>query len=251
MCCVYFETVWNYFSSKCCILICRFMQKESQRHNDKMTSEDFFNKIYTSHFIVRVRKGLLRVLMWEGVGDRTKTAIYWPHSYGHQRCVFLVLLKLNQRPGGSAFYWVLAFSTTSCQQLLWTPTCSGASRASSAWCGSLPHLVYDSNWSLTVWLLVLTELYNSSTSTQSPTQSLEWHVWLSSNGNNCHAVQRSLSFGASVYECIMAFNLSHFISQIRPRDLFRLLAIGMCHFLPAYHFGKACLAGSKVKIQHK
>ena len=41
--------------------------------------------------------------------------------------------------------------------------------------------------------------------TQSPTQSLEWHVWSSSSGNNCHAVQRSLSSGASVYECIMGF----------------------------------------------
>ena len=37
---------------------------------------------------------------------------------------------------------------------------------------------------------------------QSPTQSLEWHVWSSynwNNGNNCQAVHRSLSSGASVY----------------------------------------------------
>ena len=101
--------------------------------------------------------------------------------------------------------------------------------------------------SLTVRLLVLTELYISSTSTQSPNQSLEWHVWLSSSGNNCHAVQRSLSSGASVYECTMAFTLSHFISQIRPRDLFRLLAIGMCHFLPVHHFEMAGLAGRRSK----
>ena len=47
-----------------------------------------------------------------------------------------------------------------------------------------------------------------------------------------------------------AFTLSHFISQIRLRDFFRLLAIRMCHFLPVHHFGMACLAGSKVKIQH-
>ena len=73
---------------------------------------------------------------------------------------------------------LLAFSTTSYQQLLWTPT---------------------------LWHPVLTELYNSSTPTQLPTQSLEWHVWSSSSGNNCHAVQRSLSSGASVYECIMEF----------------------------------------------
>ena len=46
-----------------------------------------------------------------------------------------------------------------------------------------------------------------------------------------------------------AFTLSHFISQIRLRDFFRLLAIGMCHFLPVHHFGMAFLAGSKVKIQ--
>ena len=46
-----------------------------------------------------------------------------------------------------------------------------------------------------------------------------------------------------------AFTLSHFISQIRLRDFFRLLAIGMCHFLPVHHFGMAFLAGSKVNIQ--
>ena len=52
---------------------------------------------------------------------------------------------------------------------------------------------------------VLTELYNSSTPTRSPTRSLKSHVWSSSSGNNCHAVQRSLSSGASVYESIMGF----------------------------------------------
>ena len=71
-------------------------------------------------------------------------------------------------------------------------------------------------WSPTVWLPVLTELYNSSTPTQSPTESLEWHVWSSSSGNNCHAVQRSLSSGASVYECIMGFYLVPFYQPNPP-----------------------------------
>ena len=31
------------------------------------------------------------------------------------------------------------------------------------------------------------------------------------------------------------------LALIRPRDLFRLLAIGMCHFLPVYHLGIAFL----------
>ena len=31
--------------------------------------EDFFNKIFTSHFIARVQKGLLKVYVWERAGD--------------------------------------------------------------------------------------------------------------------------------------------------------------------------------------
>ena len=122
-------------------------------------------------------------------------------------------------------------------------------RAPSTWCG-FPY--YISSLTPTVWLLVLTELYNSSTPPQSPTQSLEWHVWSSSSGNNCHAVHRSLSSGASVYECAIGFFLPCPISsaKFRLRDFFRLLAIGMCHFLPVHHFGMTYLLGSKVKIQH-
>ena len=52
--------------------------------------------------------------------------------------------------------------------------------------------------------------------TQLPPQSLEWHVWLSSSGNNCHAVQRSLSSSASVYECIMGFYLVPFCQPNPP-----------------------------------
>ena len=79
---------------------------------------------------------------------------------------------LNRRPGGSAFCWL-----------------------------SLPHLVSNSSD------LQLTDFQSPPNYiiVQSPTQSLEWHVWSSSSGNNCHAVQRSLSSGASVYECIMGF----------------------------------------------
>ena len=50
--------------------------------------------------------------------------------------------------------------------------------------------------------------------------SLEWPVWSSSSGNNCHPVQRSLSSGASVYESIMGSFLPRPISSanFRPRD---------------------------------
>ena len=58
--------------------------------------------------------------------------------------------------------------------------------------------------------------------------SLEWPVWSSLSGNNCHAVYRSLSSGASLWS--VTFTLSHIISRAHLRDFFRLLAIGMCHF---------------------
>ena len=85
------------------------------------------------------------------------------------------------------------------QQLFCTPTQSGAPSPFGLVWLSLPHLDSNSIWSLTA-ASVLTELYNSSTPTQSPTRFLESHVGSSSSGNNCHAVHRALS---SVYECTM------------------------------------------------
>ena len=104
--------------------------------------------------------------------------ILTPHSYGRQRCVFLVLLMLNRRPRGP-LCWVMAFFTASYQHLLWTPIQSGASSPFGLVWLSLPQLVYNSVRSLTATNLtsVLTELYNRSTSTQSPTRSLKSHVW--------------------------------------------------------------------------
>ena len=115
-----------------------------QHHNDTIikTQEDFFINICTSHFIVRVRKGLLEVFVWERVGDRTETATFWSHSYGRQRCVFLVLLMLNRRPRGT-LCWVMAFFTESYQHLLWTPIQSGTPSPFGLVWLSLPHLVYN------------------------------------------------------------------------------------------------------------
>ena len=191
-------------------------------------------KICTSHFIVRVRKGLLKVCMWEGVGDLQYID---PHSHGRQRCVFLVLQCCST--GGPEAHSLLYDGFLYC---ILSPTGlqSGVPRAPLAGL-SLPHLISNfsgpqlireprgplrpgvafptksyQQTSPTVWLLVLTELYNSSTTTQSPTQSLEWHVWSSSSGNNCHSVHRSLSSGASLWSG--TFTLSHIISRAHLRD---------------------------------
>ena len=148
-----------------------------QHHNDTIikTQEDFFNKIFTSHFIVRVRKGLLKVCVWEGAGDRTELKYFDPHSYGRQRCVFLVLLMLNWRPWGP-LCWVLAFFTASYQHLLWTPIHQGPKplRPGVAFpTTSRLQLELELNCNSTV---VLTALCNSSTPTRSPTRSLKSNV---------------------------------------------------------------------------
>ena len=97
-------------------------------------------------------------------------------------------------------------------------TPSGFPRAPSAGCG-FPHHISSITPSPTDLTSVLIEFYNSSTPTQSPTRSLEWHVWSSSSGNNCHAVHRSLSSGASVYECTLGILARPILlANFRPRD---------------------------------
>ena len=126
-------------------------------------------------------------------------------------------------------------------------TPSGFPRAPSAGCG-FPYYISSITPSPTVtatvsWLLS----WLSYVIVQRP---LDHPLDLWNSVIDRHPVHRSLSSGATVYECIMGFTLSNFISQIHPRDLFRLLAIWMCHFLPVHHFVMACLLGPKVKIQH-
>ena len=158
-------------------------RNDNDRHNDKRrTQEDFFIKIFTSHFIARVRKGLL----------------LWPETLCLSR-----LLMLNRRPGvHSAGCWL---------SLLHLISIFSRPQLIRAQMPLRPDVAFPTISRLTpsptqlncILTSVLTELYNSSTPTRSPTRSLKSHIWLSSSGNNCHAVHRSLSSGASVYECTM------------------------------------------------
>ena len=181
--------------------------------------------------------------MWEGVGDRTETAIFWPPLlWPSTLCLSRSPGLLNQRPtllGDGFLYCILSASSPDLNL-------SGPQGPFGLMWLSLPHLIYNSvinwNWSGAPRPLrpdvalpttsrlspsrtgtltsVLTELYNSSTPTQSPTRSLEWHDWLSTSRNNCHAVHRSLSSSASVYECTMGIFLPCPISSanFHPRD---------------------------------
>ena len=217
---------WEIVKNAVCVLY-----SPMQYHTDtiiKQTQEDFFNKIFTSHFISRVRKGLLKFCVWKGAGDRTELQYFDPHSYGHQRCVFLVLLMLNRRPWGS-LCWVLAFFTASYQHLLWTPNSIGVPEGplGRAWL-SLPHLVYNS--------------VNNSTATRTQ---LSWLSYI--------IVQRPLDHPLDLWNRMFNRHRAEItVMQFRGHSLpvrqsiswdflacptrFPLLtAIGMCHFLPVHH----------------
>ena len=120
-----------------------------QNHNDtiiKQTSEDFLIKICTYHFICNV-------CVWEGVGDRTELQYFDPHSYGHQRCVFLVLQGCSTwgPEAHSAGWWLSLLhliSNFSGPQLIGGPE----GPFGLAWL-SLPHLISNFTPSLTLWLL--------------------------------------------------------------------------------------------------
>ena len=221
--------------SICYILICIYMQNNSERHNDKGRAKTSLTKICTSHFILRVRKGYSRFYCERELETEQNCNILTPTLMAINVVSFSFSRVAQLEAQGPSS--LLAFSTTSYQQLLWTPTHQGlqgplrpglafptTSHLYNSNCNSsrpqgplrpgvaFPTTSYQQLISNCL-TSVLTELYNSSTPTQLPTRSLEWHVLSSSSGNNCHAVQRSLSSGVSVYECIMRFfTLSHFIS---------------------------------------
>ena len=155
------------------------------------------------------------VCVWEEVGDQAELQYMDPHSYGHQRCVFLVLYMPNRRPRGP-LCWL--------SQLHLISNFPG------------PQLSYFLSWPS--YILVQRPLNRPQ------------NLWIGTF--DCHQADITLmqfrSHSLPVNQSISvswAFILSHLISQIR---LFRLLAIAMCHFLPVPHFGMACLPGSKVNI---
>ena len=113
----------------------------NNRRSNKRRKKDFFNNIFTSHFIARVRKGCSRFACERVLETEHKlhilTPLLWP-----SRCVFLVLLDAQPEVlGSTAGCWLSLLhliSIFSGPQLI---------RASSpiglVWL-SLPHLVSNS-----------------------------------------------------------------------------------------------------------
>ena len=171
------------------------------------------------------------------------TAIFWPQTYGRQRYVFLVLRCSTGGPeatllGDGFLYGILSASSPDLNS-------SGPKSPFGLMWLSLPHLVSNSVRSSTQ-LARRTQL--SYIIVQRPLDL--WNRMFNRHQAEITVMQfrgHSLPVHHSVSGTAGPSPCPILSALIRPRDLFRLLAIGMCHFLPVHHLGIAFWAGSKVK----
>ena len=238
--------------------------------NDNRWVKSSLKIICTSHFIVRFEKGYSGFYCERELETEHNCNVLTPHSYGRQRCIFLVLQSCSTRGPGAQFSaecWLSlphlvsnfsgpqlirgskgplhrAFSTTY-QQLLWTPTQSGAPRAPSAWCG-FPYHISSATPDFLSWLdyiLVQRPLNHPLNLWNGMFDRHQVEITVMQFTGHSLPVHQSMSVPWDFLPCPISS------AKSRLRDFFWLLAIGMCHFLPVHHFGMAYLPGSKVKIQ--
>ena len=198
-------------------------------------------QICTSHFICKV-------CVWEGVGDWTKTAIYWPppHSYGRQRCVFLVLQGCSAGgPGAqlSVGWWLSLLhliGNFSGPQLNRGPR--GPLRPGVAF-PTTSRLLLQLISNFLSWLsyiLVQRPLNRPLNLWNGMFDRHQAEITVMQFTGHSLPVHQSMSVPWDFFlPCPISSAKSHL------RDFFRLLAIGTCHF------GMAYLPGSKVKIQQQ
>ena len=183
----------------CIIVICYNSTCRIQRHNMKTqwikTSEEFFKKIYLSLYL----KGLCVCERGSWRLNKDCNILTSPATPDIAVCRSRSPGLLNRGLGGPASLGHILIPAFSHQLV-----------------SKLTDLQLTDFLSSPSYIII-----------QSPTQSLEWYVWSSSSGNNCHAVHRSLSSGAPVYECTMGFYLVPFF-QPSPSTRFLLItAIGI------------------------
>ena len=192
--------------------------------------------------------------MWEGAGDRTETAIFWPPF------LWPSALYLSRSPDaqpealgstllGDGFLYCISSASSL------NPNSSGP-QAPSAWCG-FPYHISSITPSPTVtgtrtnWLLS----WLSYIIVQCPLSRLLnfWNCMLERHSAEITVMQFT-GHSLLVHQSMSVpweffFTSSHFISQFPPTQFPLITAIRMCHILPVHHLGMAFLAGSKAKIQ--
>ena len=182
-----------------------------------------------------------------------KLQYFNPHSYGRQRCVFLVLLMLNQRPWAHSAGWWLSLlhliSIFSGPQLIRAPR---PLRPDVTFPTTLSSIIPSPTGTGTVtWLLSWLSYIIVQLPLNRPLDL--WNRMFDRHQEEITVMQftgHSLPVRQSMSVPWEFFTSSHFISQFPPMRFPLITAIRMCHFLPVHHLGMAFSAGSKAKIQN-
>ena len=185
---------------------------EQTTHEGRKAQEDFFIKYFTSHFICKVSKSVTQSLRVRGSWRPNIMKYFDPEVMPVSVVSFSFSMAAQPAHWLSLLNLVPLLNSTrlsTLARLTHWPELNCPLFNSSAF--KLPRGDMDTPPQL---------LPISSDRDVSLPLSLEWPVWSSSSGNNCHPVQRSLSSGASVYESIMGSFLPRPISSanFRPRD---------------------------------
>ena len=157
----------------------------------RKTQEDFFNNIFTSHFIARVWKGCSRFTCERVLEIEHKlhilTPLLWP-----SRCVFLVLLDAQPEVlGSTAWCWLSLWHLISIFSGPLTPSGVSEGPLGRVW-PSLPHLSICLEF---YWQLIWHPTQLNYIIIQRP-HDRPLDLW--NRMFNRHAVQRLLSSGASL-----------------------------------------------------
>ena len=113
----------------------------------RKTQEDFFIKYFTSHFICKVLRRVTQSLRVRGSWRPNITEIFWPRSYGRQRCVFLVLHGCSTEHWLSLLHLVYLLNSTRLSPLARWTQLTGTQLSSVQFVG----LILPSNSHAVIW----------------------------------------------------------------------------------------------------
>ena len=185
--------IWIECLFECCIAITTihtYIHAESLRRHNKDERHSSSEK-YTSHFIWKGSKGLLKVLLCETwVGNWTEMQLIDPHSYGHNSVSFPFFWAAQPGPGVHPL-WDMVLIPSSSLHMIWTPTAQpGVLKTPLLSAGSLYSILSPTNSNF-----LCTELYYCFTPTQFNLSTVKVIPLIPSTGSTCY-----------LYRCISYFN---------------------------------------------
>ena len=210
-----------------------------QHHNDTIIKTHAGRLLYKKYLPLTLlhgfEKGYWRFACERMSETEQKLQYFDLHSYGRQRCVFLVLLMLNRSPGVHSAWCCLSLlhltSIFSGPQFIRAPSPFG-----QVWL-FLPHLDSTGTRARTQLCYIIV---------QRPLDL--WNRMFNRHQAEITVTQftgHSLPVDQSMSVPWEYFSSSYFISQFPPTIFPLITAIRMCHLLPMHHLGMAFLAGSK------